>query len=69
MRFQNRETRRAIAPVSPADLGKLYGVSAETVAGWQNTRALVISHAADGTLLVVAPEAARSDELEVLGSR
>jgi hypothetical protein len=39
------------------------------MAAWQNSRALVISHHADGKLLVVAPEPARSGELETLGSR
>ena len=69
IRFQGRETRQAITPVSPADLGKLYGVSAETVAEWQSFPALVMRHDVDGTLLAVTPESARSPALENLGSR
>lgn len=69
VRFRGRESRQAIAPVSPDDLGKRYGVSAETIVEWQSLRALVMTHDADGKLLAVAPEAARSRELENLGSR
>jgi biofilm PGA synthesis protein PgaD len=68
-RFRGHETRRAIASVSPADLGRLYGVSAEKVAEWQSFPALVMRHDTDGTLIAVEPEYARSHELENLGSR
>jgi biofilm PGA synthesis protein PgaD len=69
VRFRGRETRNPGAPVSSADFGKLYGVSAETIAEWQNTPALVISHDDNGTLLTVAPESARSAALETLAGR
>ena len=69
IRFRGRETRHAIASVSPADLGRLYGVSAEQVAEWQTLPALVIRHDADGKVLAVVPESARSPELANLGSR
>jgi biofilm PGA synthesis protein PgaD len=69
VRFRGRETRHAIAAVSPADLGKLYGVSAEQVVEWQSLPAVVIRHDADGTVLAVVPESTRSPELADLGTR
>jgi biofilm PGA synthesis protein PgaD len=69
IRFRGREARQAIASVTPADLGRLYGVSAEQVAEWQTLPAVVIRHDADGKVLAVVPESARSPELASLGSR
>jgi poly-beta-1,6-N-acetyl-D-glucosamine biosynthesis protein PgaD len=69
VRFQGRATRQGIAAVTPADLGKRFGATAEQVTEWQGYRAVVVSHDADGNLLAVARETARADALEILGSR
>lgn len=69
LRFQGRATRQGIAAVTLAQLGALHAVSAEQVAAWQSYRSVVVTLDDAGTLVSVAPEAARSDALEILGSR
>jgi biofilm PGA synthesis protein PgaD len=50
IRFRGPDRRLALAPVSVTDLAKLYGVPAEDVAAWQQSRILLMHHEHNGTL-------------------
>jgi len=53
LRFRGRDSRKAIAAVSPAELGDFHGFSDADVAQWQQARILMITHDADGKVLAV----------------
>jgi poly-beta-1,6-N-acetyl-D-glucosamine biosynthesis protein PgaD len=55
-RFRGRDSRKAIAAVSAADLGRYHGVSDDDIAQWQQARTLVIIHDAEGKLLAAMPK-------------
>ena len=54
--FRGRDSRKAIAAVSAADLGRYHGVSDDDIAQWQQARTLVIIHDAEGKLLAAMPK-------------
>jgi len=53
IRFRGRDRHRAGEPVTVVDLAALYGISAEDITDWQESRILVMEHDVDGTLLKV----------------
>jgi biofilm PGA synthesis protein PgaD len=53
MRFRGRERRKASPFVTPADMARMYGVTAEEVAAWQQARILIVHHDGDGGLVGV----------------
>jgi poly-beta-1,6-N-acetyl-D-glucosamine biosynthesis protein PgaD len=63
IRFRGRDSRKAIAAVSPADLGKFHGFSDADVTRWQQARTLLITHDADGKVLAVTPPPANPPHL------
>ena len=55
-RFRGRDSRKAIAAISAADLGRFHGFPGDQVAQWQRAHTLVIIHNAAGKLLAVMPK-------------
>ncbi len=56
IRFRGHDRHRIGEPVSAADLSDLYGIPAEVIATWQESRILIMQHDADGTLTMVIPK-------------
>ena len=61
MRFRGRERRKASPHVTPADMAKMYHVTAEEVAAWQQARILIVHHDGDGHLIGVEVPAPPTD--------
>lgn len=53
MRFRGKERRKASPHVTPADMARMYAVTAEEVASWQDARILIVHHDGDGRLVGV----------------
>jgi biofilm PGA synthesis protein PgaD len=57
VRFRGPDRRRTPTPTSVADLAELYGLPAEDVAAWQQSRILLMHHEPNGTLgeVIISP--------------
>ncbi len=57
IRFRGRDRHTAKPAVTVADLALFYGLAADDIARWQNSRILVMQHDPDGNLVSVVAKA------------